>query len=167
MTSSDEHNKYLTWGFLIYGVMQLLFLLVVVAFLSLFVFNLPTQSPPNFPPKQFLGIIFGFTALVQLVLAVPLFIASYGFWKRKSWAKIAGMVGGAIASLSFPVGTALCAYAFWFLLGDGGKELYGQPKDIRFSGNFNRINADEYIPPPQPPNLWETESERKSDTDVK
>jgi hypothetical protein len=164
--TSGEHNKYLSWGFLAYGVIHMLFLLMISVFLLFFVAVLPTQKPPNFPPKLFLGIIFGFTMLVQLVIAMPLFIASYGLWKRKSWAKIAGLVGGVIASLNFPLGTALCVYTYWFLLGDAGKEIYGRPKDEMLPGNFNRINMNEYIPPPQPPNLWEIEPERKPDTEV-
>jgi hypothetical protein len=154
MTSGD-HNKYLTWAFLAFGIIQVLTLLLASLFIFFFLTAIPVQENPEFRPQMFFGVIVGVVILIQLVMASPLFIASYALWKRKSWAKAAAIVGGIVASLHFPLGTALCAYAFWFMFGDSGKELYGRPKDERYSGYLNLNNQESYAPPPQPPNLWE------------
>jgi hypothetical protein len=153
--TSAEHNKYLSWAFLAYGIIHTVLIIVVTPFIYIVLMSLPVQENPHFDPQRLFKVILGGVLLVQMVLILPIFIASYGLWKRKSWSKIAAIVGGAIAATNIPLGTALCVYAFWFLLGDKGKEIYGRSKDQSISGSLNLNNMQQYTPPPQPPNLWE------------
>jgi hypothetical protein len=60
-------------------------------------------------------------------MTVPSVVAGYALLKRRRWAKVAGIVAGVTAATSFPVGTAVAVYTFWFLFSDVGKQLYGGP----------------------------------------
>ena len=105
--------------------------------------------------------------LFSLVFTIPSFIAGYGLRKRKSWAKLWGVIAGVVAGMNFPLGTALSVYSIWFLIGEGGRELYaesnarparrenlyGAPEPAGWAAQYvsrEREYAD--APPRQPPN---------------
>jgi hypothetical protein len=50
-----------------------------------------------------------------LVLAVPYIICGWGLWKRRSWARILGIVLAVLALPNFPLGTAFGVYALIIL----------------------------------------------------
>ena len=64
--------------------------------------------------------------IVNVGITIPSFVAGYAFLKRKSWAKIAGIVACALSALRIPFGTAVSIYTFWFLFSTPGKILYDQ-----------------------------------------
>ena len=77
------------------------------------------------------------------LLTVPSVIAGYGLLKQKSWARTSGLIAGALATTSAPFGILLCIYTLWFLLGEGGKEMYDNRRQVR---------AGHYVPPREMPN---------------
>jgi len=91
------------------------------------------------PPPAFFGAIMIFAALFNIVLTIPSLVAAYALLKRRPWAKIAGIIAGALSAMSFPMGTAVAVYTFWFLFSDAGKQVYEQAQ---------------VTPPPAPPGSW-------------
>jgi len=135
-----EHNKYVGLAHLAYAVIHVLLTgastLLVFAILGSMRF--PDLPQRQFPPRFMLAIMV-FALIFNVVLSVPSFVASYAFLKRKSWARIMGIIAAAIAAMHFPFGTATCAYTFWFLFSEPGKTLYGKPS---------------HTLPPLPPSDW-------------
>jgi hypothetical protein len=92
-------------------------------------------------------------------MLAPNLIAGYALLKRKPWAKIAAIIGAVTAAMSFPIGTAVTAYTFWFLFSEPGKLMYDKPKSglPPMPPDWNAFNGTEqsreqkYIPPTTPP----------------
>ncbi len=155
--TSQEHNKFVAAAFFVYGCMQAMVSILIGFFMLAFMAAIPEREAVEFPPFAIFGIVMMVVILIQMAFAMPSFIAAYALWKRKSWAKPAGLVGAVLAAIHFPIGTGVCAYAFWFLLGDAGKEIYPTKQQSFQVSDYgaNRVYEREYTPPPQPPNLWE------------
>ena len=140
MTPQD-HNKvigimHLLWG----GFNALMMLLFVPIFLGM----IPLiGTDPHAPPE--VKALFGFFALLMFVLALvfgtPPIIAGYAMLKRRSWAKLAGVISACLTALSFPIGTALCVYTLWFLFGEG-ENFYRAPDASAWRGEG--VSADVY-----------------------
>ena len=157
---------------LIYGGFYTL-LVLLMALVLLIVFGAVAGSPGAGAPAEGGIVLAVFVAVLAfyLALAVPALVAGYALLARKSWARTAGIVSAFLAALSFPFGTALCAYSLWFFFGKGrsfyeseafrqsrsqllpGADLFvargGRTWEWR-EGRF-RERADDYVPPPQPP----------------
>ncbi len=134
----QEHNKFVGIAHLAYAGFHVLTTVLSLAILGFMFQNIYSrlQSMGGPPPPPFLGIIFVLAGIFNVVMTIP----PYALLKRRSWAKIAGIVSGVVAALSFPIGTAVAVYTFWFLFGDSGKQLYGRPNQEL---------------PPLPPKEWE------------
>ena len=97
----------------------------------------------------------GFIVLIQLLFVVPSLVAGYALMKRKRWARIAAIISAVLAGANFPIGTAVCVYAIWFLTSESGKSMYDN----------QRKTSQDYFPPHNwqgqaPPSLW---AERSGD----
>ena len=101
--------------------MQTLIMILMAAYL-LIVFSLPGR--PGEAPPEFFGFVVGFALVIQLVFALPSFIAAYGILRRKSWARVAAISAGLLSALNLPFGAAACFYACWFFLGESWKSVY-------------------------------------------
>lgn len=152
----EEHNKYLGIAHLAYAGIQILMLVVMIAFMGVILSDIygKAQSMGGDPPPAFLGLVVVFVGLFQLVLSVPPIVAGYAFLKRRPWAKIAGIVAGVVTAMNVPIGAAVSAYTFWFLFSNVGKQLYDK-------------NAVVLPPaPPAPPASWQSiSSDRSQDLD--
>lgn len=157
--TNQEHNKYLGISFLVHGGIQLLLTLFIMAIFGLFLGAEPGRGGP---PIAFFLIVGAVMFMFQLVFTAPALVAAYALLKRKTWARTAGIVGAVMAGMSFPIGTAVCVYALWFLLGEGGKEIYpqtsaGAPAALPHRGEYipweeqARRAEREKAPPPTPP----------------
>jgi hypothetical protein len=165
MTPQD-HNKVIGIMHLIWGGLTALIMVIV----SLFFFPMMgfAAADPNTP--RALPVVFGFFGVLMivlgLVLGLPSVIAGYAMLRRKSWARVVGIIAACLEALSFPFGTALCVYTFWFLFGPGERFLagdYSQPPDwrasLRDAGTYDWETQSarqtgrqrDYAPPPQPP----------------
>jgi hypothetical protein len=162
----EEHNKTLGTLHLVYGGLQALFMLALMAFF-IFIASMASQAPGSGSVDGFFFGVMAVFMLFGLVFTIPSFIAGYGLRKRKSWAKLWGMIAGVVAGMSFPLGTALCVYSIWFLIGDAGRVLYGDshaqparretlygaPEPAGWAAQYaSREREYDYAPPPQPPN---------------
>jgi hypothetical protein len=138
----EEHNKYLGMAHLAYAGFQLLMTAVMLVFMVSMmseIFGQARRMDDN-TPLAFMGFIIVFAGAIQTLLSIPPIVAGYALLKRRSWAKVAGIIAGAVSAMSFPVGTALAVYTFWFLLSDTGKQVYE--------------NLTPRVPPP-PPVEWQ------------
>ena len=122
--TDEEHNKFIGIAFLVHGAFQFVMLMLIMAFFF-FIFSLSPGRPHDpGPPPMFFGIFFGMMLLFQLVFTAPSFVAAYALFKRKSWARLAAIIGGVMASMHVPIGTAACVYSLWFFFGENWKNVY-------------------------------------------
>jgi len=63
-------------------------------------------------------------AVFLLLLTLPGIIAGIGIIRRRSWARILGMVVGGLGLIDIPLGTALGVYTFWVLMHDDCMKLF-------------------------------------------
>ncbi|HEY0079076.1 MAG TPA: hypothetical protein VGB73_10550 [Pyrinomonadaceae bacterium] len=167
MTPQD-HNKALGIMHLIYGGFHtLVFLMVVVLYLFMagILGAALSNAPPGDAPPEF---VFGILLVVMLILlliyallAVPGLLAGYALLKRKSWAKTAGIVASVVSALSFPFGTALAVYSFWFFFGEG-KRFYDSDEYYASARRGQLHDAYDF----QGTYGWETRSDRASDREA-
>jgi hypothetical protein len=151
----QEHNKLLAISFLAYGALHTLTTIVMCLILFIVSSSIPQISDPQMQIEpqffiRFFYLIIVLVAVFQLVFTTPAFVAAYALLKRKHWARTAGIVGAVLAAMSFPIGTAICVYALWFLLGDGGKLLYPGSDASDQHKSFARDWQTN-----SPPSLWE------------
>lgn len=165
----EEHNKTLGILHLVYGGMQALFMLMMIGLFALFIGSM-SRAPGGGGGGSEAGIFLAVMTVVMLIslaFTIPSFIAGYGLRKRKSWAKLWGIIAGVVAGMSFPLGTALCVYSIWFLISDAARELYGDsngqpkrretlygaPEPAGWAAQYaSRERERDYAPPPSPPN---------------
>jgi hypothetical protein len=166
MTTTEQHNKNLAYSHLGYAAFQLLMMLGMVLFSAIIFLALAAGDKKGEFPLGLVAAIFIVSFFIQLLFTVPSFIAGFGLLKRKPWAKTATIIAGVLAAMSFPMGTAVCVYTFWFLFGGGGKELYDRPlaetgsrSDYFLNEPSSENEADrwttrkrEYVPPKEMPN---------------
>ena len=167
MTPQD-HNKVIGIMHLIWGGFNALMMLIFVPIFILI--GAAGAADPGAPSG--LAAIFGIFGAIMLILALvlglPPILAGYAMLKRKSWAKVWGIIAACVESLSFPFGTALCVYTLWFLFGQEGQNFHrgggaSAPQDWRgslrdgsaYDWETRRTSQSsrprEYTPPPQPP----------------
>lgn len=167
MTPQD-HNKVIGIMHLIWGGFNALIAVFIVPFLVAIFWGI--SQDPHAPPeaKAFFGF-FGFImAAFMILFSLPPLLAGYAMLRRKSWAKIAGIIAAGLTAMSMPFGTALTVYTIWFLCGGQGDYLYGKKANAYepWRGSLNdasrfdweaqraadaRRRAETYAPPPQPP----------------
>ena len=117
--TSEEHNKYLSYAFFAYSGFQGLMMLLMSGFFIALI-----GSAPGGPDSGVFVVFFLFMLVFQLIFTLPPAIAGWALYSKKPWGRLAGIIGGVMAGMSFPLGTAVCVYALWFLLGDNWKEVY-------------------------------------------
>jgi hypothetical protein len=168
--TTEEHNKTLGICHLAYGGLSTLMMFAVLFFFGAIMFSIPEGGPP----AAVLMIILTFIMAWSLVFTLPSFIAGYALLKRKSWARTASIIAAVVETMSFPLGTAVAIYSFWFMFSDAGKALYennfarmpGQPYALRdtppppsatgWDARTSRERERQYQPPAQPPD-WRGE----------
>lgn len=164
MTSQD-HNKTLGITHLAYGGFHLL----LMAFISLFFLLVLSAPHRGRVDDGFFAIFMLAIVAFSLLFTLPSLIAGYALLKRKTWARTAAIIAGVLASPSFPYGTALGVYTFWFMFSNEGKDFYanhagawpssqigalpGAPAAAHWpTGGPHVAREREYVPPPQMPN---------------
>ena len=121
----EEHNRYVGIANVVYGAIHVLLMLVMGVFFTAMMGALVRDTGGgDVPPASFFGGIMIFVIAINLLFAIPSFIAGYAFLKRKPWAKIAGIIAAVLSAFRVPIGTAVSIYTFWFLFSAPGKILY-------------------------------------------
>ena len=154
----EEHNKFLGWSHIIYGSLFLGFMLLMVGFMFAMGRVVAADPQGGGPPAFMFGMMGLMFAVIYGAMTVPSFVAGYALLKHKSWAKTAAIIGGVLAAMSFPIGTAVCVYTFWFLFSDPGKLLYDRSsyalppgRQAWASDPLNQPRERQYAPPQSPP----------------
>ena len=106
-----QHVRILGWCFIVYHAL----LLLLAIFLFLVIGGAGVLSGDR-QAMMITGAVGGFIAVLFIILALPGLITGFGLLRFKPWARILGIVLGALNLLNVPLGTALGAYAFWVLL---------------------------------------------------
>lgn len=152
----EQHNKYLAYSHLGYGgLMGLCFIL----FLSFFGVMLGViGGSPDGPPFALMALMWTFIAVMYAAMIVPSLVAGFALLKGKRWARTASIIGGVVAAMQFPLGTAVCIYTFWFLFSEPGKQIFDQqrlglpPSQEEWFGSPAAIQKEvQYTPPSTPP----------------
>jgi hypothetical protein len=146
----EEHNKTLGICHLAYGGLMILFMLAMFIFMGAMISAIPSRpgAPDPEMPAAIFGIFFAFMLIYSLIFFVPSLIAGYAMLKRKTWARTASIVAAVTEVISFPLGTAVGVYSFWFMFSEVGKSLY-DPMGARPQQPYALHDA-----PPQPASDW-------------
>ena len=171
--TTEEHNKALGICHLAYGGFITLLMLAILFMFGALIFAIP-DGPDGGPPKVFM-LFFGiFMLIYSLIFTLPSFIAGYAMLKRKSWARTASIVAAVLETMSFPFGTAVAVYSFWFMFSDAGKAFYDTaharpaarpyalhdapppPSASEWNARTSQEREQSYVPPTQPPD-WRNE----------
>jgi hypothetical protein len=95
------------------------------------------------------------------LMLVPNLIAGYALLKQKQWAKVAAIIGAVTSAMSFPIGTAVTAYTFWFLFSEPGKSIYDKPRYALppqsaawYSNAAQQQEREKQYAPPSTPPDW-------------
>jgi hypothetical protein len=167
MTPQD-HNKVIGIMFLIWGGFNALMMFFIVPFMLIMLGPMGSDPTPPAEFKAVLGIFMGVIVAVSILFAIPPLLAGYALLKRKSWARVAGIVAACFTALSMPFGTALTVYTLWFLCGQQGEQFYKKGAyapdawrpSLRDGSAYDweaqrtadaRKREGAYAPPPQPP----------------
>jgi hypothetical protein len=141
--TSEEHNKFVWWGFLAHGLFQVLMLLLMLVIFALVL--PPVFAEPGAPPAALFLVIFGFAAILNLAFIAPSFIAAYGVKNKKSWARIASIIAAAMSVMNMPFGTLAGVHALWFFCGDNWKDVYpDSPNSRKQLGPGEQLGWQEY-----------------------
>ena len=155
---TTDHNKIIGIIHIAYGAFGLL-VMIVLAIFMVGLFGVVSAEQGDVRPIGIIGVVMFVVVALNILLAVPSFLAGYAMLKRKSWAKGAAVVAAIIDGLSFPFGTALCVYTLWFMFSAEGKALYDTnarvlpppPPDWTTTAGSTKKEF-EYVPPVVPPN---------------
>ena len=133
-------------------------LLTIVILLFFTVMMGMGSGAPNGPPFFLFVFVWLFIGVIYGAMTVPSLIAGYGLLKRKKWAKTASIIAGVLAGMSFPVGTAVCVYTFWFLFSEPGKVVYDKSvyalpsgRQVWAAHDATAQRENQYVPPQSPP----------------
>ena len=150
--TTEEHNKALGICHLVYGALSTLMILAILLMFGAIIFSIP-DGPEAGPPKALMLIISLFMLIYTLIFTLPSYLAGYAMLKHKPWARTASIVAAVLETMSFPIGTAVAVYSFWFMFSDAGKALY--------SGSQARTPQRPYSlhdAPPQPAAGWNAQT---------
>jgi hypothetical protein len=151
----EEHNKTLGICHLAYGGLMLLFMIAMCIFMWVMLSAIPPRpgGPDPEMPLAFFGIMFAFMIIYSLIFFAPSLIAGYAMLKRKNWARTASIVAAVLEVMSFPLGTAVGVYSFWFMFSEAGKSLYGTSATGTGARPYALSDA-----PPQPTSDWNAQT---------
>jgi hypothetical protein len=123
--TNEDHNRYIAYAFL--G--NAGFYALMMGLMALWMYIMSGIGGPARMPLEVYVFMFGFIAVMYTIFALPSIIAAYALLKKKSWARMAGIVAAVIAGMNFPIGTGACAYSLWFFFSDNWKQVY-EPESL-------------------------------------
>jgi hypothetical protein len=126
-----DHNKIIAIGFFAFAaIFGLTFVLLMLVSLGVFVgigFTIAAETGDD--TQAGIGIAGGiFSIVFYLVLGVifvlPTAMAGWKTLKRRSTARVWGIIAAILVLGIMPLGTLLGVYALWFYFGSQGKNFY-------------------------------------------
>lgn len=155
---TTDHNKIIGIIHIAYGAFGVV-VMIVLAIFMVGLFGLVSAEQGDIRPLGIIGVVMFIVVVLNILLAVPSFLAGYAMLKRKSWAKGVAVVAAIIDVMSFPFGTALGVYTLWFMFSGEGKALYDAnarvlpPPPPDWTTTIGSTKKEfEYVPPVVPPN---------------
>ena len=162
--TTEEHNRTLGICHLAYGGLSTLLMLVVLFFFGAVMFSIPDGEGA----AGFILLVLAFVMVWSFLLTLPSFIAGYAILKHKPWARVASIIAAVVETMSFPLGTAVAIYSFWFMFSDAGRAMYDRnfvspqrpyalrdspppPPASEWSARTNTGGERQYVPPTEPP----------------
>ncbi len=120
----ETNVRILGWLIVFFGVLGLLGALAILAG-SVAVSSIGGLGGDEAQlPMHIVAVIGGALTIFTLLISLPALLAGYGLLNFRPWARIVGLVFGALALLHVPFGTALGVYTFWVLLQPGTEALF-------------------------------------------
>lgn len=150
--NSSEHNTTVACLHIVHGILAtaMCLLLVVLGFIG--------SVQDGEPMIAFVVSIFAI--LGWAIIALPNLVAGVGLLKRRSWARVAGIISSFISIFAVPFGTLMSIYSLWFLLGAKAAKMY-ETNDKTASHTPSQLNAyDVYGQPFEPHFYRQTEREK-------
>jgi hypothetical protein len=121
----EEHNKCLGIAHVAYAAIHVLLMIMMgLFFMAMMGVIIRDTAGSGGPPASFFGGIMIFAVAINIIFAIPSFIAGYALLKRRPWAKIAGIIAAVLSAFRVPLGTAVSIYTFWFLFSTPGRIVY-------------------------------------------
>lgn len=144
----QEHNRLISILFHVQGALQVLAGIILVLInvgAGGFFFAVAEHQEQQVFGGIFIvvGIV---TAVIVFAFAALDFYGAFKISKIQPIGRTLGIVLAILSLFSFPLGTALGAYALWFFFGDLGKALY----------NVDGAGTGYQSSPPPPPNSWQS-----------
>lgn len=115
-----QHVRILGWCYIVYSSLFLL--------LGVFLFFIISGAGVLSGDRQAMlvtGAVGTFLGALFMVLSLPGLITGIGLLKMRPWARIAGIILGALNLFNVPFGTVLGIYALWVLLNKDTEALFG------------------------------------------
>ncbi len=112
----ETHVRVLGWLNVCFGVLGLLGALAILAGSAAVSSIVGLSGDEAMLPMHIVALIGGALTVFTVLISLPALLAGYGLLNLRPWARIVGLVFGAIALLHVPFGTALGIYTFWVLL---------------------------------------------------
>jgi hypothetical protein len=130
MTGAD-HNKILAIGFAAFAaIFFITFFLLLVVTTGVFVALGITFANETGDSKQAgIGVLGGvftviFYCVLGLIFVLPTALASWKMLKRRTRARLWGIIAAILVAPILPLGTALGIYGLWFFFSAAGKQFY-------------------------------------------
>ena len=144
--TNEQHNRYIGYAFLGNFAFQMFWAIISVVFMYFFMMAGRGGNSPEVPIGVF-WFFLAFAVVFQMLFNLPGVVAAYAVLKKKPWARVASIIGGALSIMNVPVGTLAGVYAIWFFAGNEWKEVY-EPHNYRPQAQIppgpDRYRTDEF-----------------------
>lgn len=119
------HVKVIAALFGVFGVISVAFALFWTVVMGALAAVAGTSGEPDAEVgAAVLGLTGAALTVTMLVLAIPLFIAAWGLWTLRPWARILGIVMAVLMLLNVPLGTIFGIYALVVLFRKDTEALF-------------------------------------------
>ena len=88
---------------------------IVFGILGFFILRIIGDLSSDHEANMILSIIANVAIIFFLLISIPGFIAGFGLFKRKEWARILTLILSVLDLFNFPLGTAMGVYSIWAL----------------------------------------------------
>ena len=95
---------------------------IIVGVIAFFVLRIVGNVTGDQEARTILSIISNVAFIFISFISIPGFIAGFGLFKKKEWARILTLILSVLDLFSFPFGTAIGVYSIWAL---SNKEVVG------------------------------------------
>ncbi len=114
-----QHVRILAWLFVVFGA-----LFTFIGMVLAFIIAGSGMISGDRTAMLVTGSVGTILMIVLFLLAVPNFIAAWGLFRFRPWARVLAIILAVLHIFSFPLGTALAIYTLWVLLNAETQPLF-------------------------------------------